>query len=105
MTEDRKILLAALEELRKKGPISVHAGICYNVQEIAGDDYLAEIMAIALGWGHHSGNCAYPIPSTIDGQSSPVFCYDSSELWQGEQLDLRHSLIDYLIAKIKNEEA
>lgn len=50
-------------------------------------------------WAHFSGDMGYPVPSNQPGVT-PKMYYDNNRdgLWQGEQLALRLSLIQHLIA-------
>jgi hypothetical protein len=77
-------------------------GICCNVSDIYEDSPLLQghdptvlydmVEKFAKGWPHHSGNHMYPIPG------SGVHC-STPEMWKGKNLELRLSLIDYLIEK------
>lgn len=69
-----------------------HYGICYNLASITGDVDTSYDFVVynCRDWEHFSGNAAFPVKyNHKDG------------LWEGEQLELRLSLIDHLIAKAK----
>ena len=79
------------------------AGIGYNLKtlvdaetEHAGRYYTTPyglVSELARGWEHHSGEFGSPIVGYYD---------DDQVLWEGEQLELRLDLIQYLIQGIKD---
>ena len=70
-------------------------GICYNLNEIVDEDFsVYEYVANnSEDWEHYSGVYEYPVK----------LCNDCG-LWEGEQLELRLSLLDHLIAKAQEKE-
>lgn len=70
-------------------------GICYNWQ--AGYSFSVAncyelVNQLSVGWPEHSGSGSYPIPKA---------CWHSSDpLWEGEQLELRQSLMCYMLGQL-----
>lgn len=67
-------------------------GICYNLTIMTGvddDSCYNFVYSKSKGWKFHSGSSAYPVPKTSLDDS----------LWEGEQSELRLSLIDHLLTK------
>tara|TARA_R110000851_G_scaffold34889_1_gene92337 strand:- start:5906 stop:6199 length:294 start_codon:yes stop_codon:yes gene_type:complete len=91
-------VVKALLIMKEKGPTDVDFGICFNLtcktgefrtQRTGIDGYLL-VAKHAASWEHYSGNPYFPV--ALD-RLKP--------LWEGEGLELRHSLIDHIIAKLE----
>lgn len=67
-------------------------GICYNLGELVSYDIRAYkfVSNNSEDWEHYSGVYGYPVKLPND-----------CKYWEGEQLELRLSLIDHLIAKAR----
>lgn len=67
-------------------------GICYNLNEIVDEDVSVYefVSNNSEDWEHHSGVYEYPVKLS-----------NNCDLWEGEQLELRLSLLDHLIAKAR----
>ena len=83
---------AAGKELRNE-----FHGICLNVQKYTAlrEDLrrlntVKVVCNFAYGWRHHNGNHSYPVPEDVD--------YGA---WEGPNLVLRLSLIDYVISELE----
>lgn len=87
--------LLLLKEQATNGSVYVtSAGICYNLLEIT-DDY-------DLSYDFVEDNCSdweFFSGCTL----VPIVGYDEDHLWEGEQLELRLSLLDHLITKAKQQ--
>lgn len=100
----------ALQYLHDEGPIDWSFGICRNLQmlwERHRFDYPVKFLDPAnpneffqayefvkyasIGWKHHTGDQDWPVPSFEDGQQN---------LWTGEALAYRKSLLQYLIKQV-----
>lgn len=67
----------------------------------------------ARNWPQHSGNYYYPIPATAEFVLHPSnagitdrrvlasYCYAYCPLWEGKSLELRMSLIDFIIETLE----
>lgn len=90
-------LLDALLVLREQavaGDIdSPEYGICFNLYELTGEGSLSYdfVGDNCEDWEHFSGEIDYPIKD-----------YCAGNLWEGEQLELRLSLLNHLITKAKS---
>lgn len=103
--EQYQILLQVFGDVlaqAKAGTInSFVAGICFNGHEIAVRlsspcvCVYSAVKFLSVGWPHHSGTNLYPVhrPKGLSAMAG--------DLWKGEQLALRISLLEYMIAKIE----
>ena len=70
-------------------------GICHNLNLICSDGKMSYeyglVSYFSKGWEHHSGDERYPIQEDEDCGK-----------WQGENLILRISLLNYLIESVSN---
>ena len=70
-------------------------GICHNLNLICSDGKLSYeyglVSYFSKGWEHHSGDERYPIQED-----------EAYGKWQGENLILRISLLNYLIERVSN---
>ena len=81
--------------------LDTNYGICYNfarvIRECCDDFSMGGLKAydvvehISHGWEKHSGDSCYPIEPK-----------DDEELWEGEQLELRIELMQYILNKLKS---
>lgn len=121
----RDYLIQSLKDLRKLAvagnPPDPLFGICYNTQHIYWD-YIKGFPSLKdagvydvlctvgfIGWPKHSGRQEYPIPlvkpdDSLYGQSRRADGTFAGA-WEGEYLDLRLELIDYVIAKLESMES
>lgn len=69
------------------------AGICLNWTEELGCDVFGYVLVeqLAQSWEHYSGEMDLPI----------VGCYTTDKLWEGVQLELRLSLIEYILKRLE----
>lgn len=69
------------------------AGICLNWTDELGCDAFGCVLVeqLAPSWEHYSGEMDLPI----------VGCYITDKLWEGEQLNLRLSLIDHILKRLE----
>ena len=69
-------------------------GICYNLAAITGDSDLSYgfVRDNCCDWKFFSGLFDYPVELS-----------DDCDLWEGEQLKLRLSLLDHLIIKAREQ--
>lgn len=86
-------LLVLKEQAVTGGVDKPSYGICYNLFNLTDSinlslDFVADNCE---DWEHFSGDVDYP----IEGYN------DDCDLWEGEQLELRLSLLDHLITKAK----
>lgn len=91
-------LLEALKKIRDEGPANIKLGICYSL------DFLIEeasdvFYSLIREWPQFSGNIMYP----VSGSKTYREHSRKGTLWQGEQLDLRMSLINFCIKELENE--
>lgn len=102
--ESRLILQVFREVLAqaKAGDVASPAvGICFNGQGIAVKLSRPDVCIykavefLSVGWPHHSGTNLYPVKRT---EGLKVM---GGGFWKGEQLALRISLLEYMIAKIE----
>ena len=87
--------LLVLKEQAVNGNVSVNsAGICYNLSEITNDYDLSYVFVEdnCSDWEFFSGCILVPVGG-----------YDGDCLWEGEQLELRLSLLDHLIIKAREQ--
>lgn len=95
MSEDVKArIIQTLTHLRDVGPIQVRLGICFNGRYLTVDrqdiNFYGFITENSKGWKHCSGCENYPVVDNCD--------YGK---WEGPNLEMRLSLIDYLINSLK----
>lgn len=73
-------------------------GICYNTQALCHDRYGYEAYTVveyfSYGWPQHSGCVSFPVPM---GKN---VSYIETDLWQGQQLIYRQSLMAHIIKQI-----
>lgn len=69
-------------------------GICFNLSEMTDHDICAYtfVRDNCCDWEFFSGLFEYPVELS-----------DDCDFWEGEQLELRLSLIDHLIAKAREQ--
>lgn len=87
--------LLVLKEQAIEGCIAKpHYGICYNLSGVTGDfDLSYDFVGVNCSdWDFFSGCYLNPINNYLD-----------KPLWEGEQLELRLSLIDHLITKAREQ--
>jgi len=93
-------LLQALKQLRVMAASGcvpdTKEGICLNVYNLCGKYYLAKQRKLQSGWQYHSGDDYFPVAGLWE-----FFCSPYIKKWQGEQLDLRLSLINHMINKLE----
>ena len=69
-------------------------GICFNWQtgyRFSVANCYELVNQLSVGWPDHSGNESYPIPK----------CWHSPDLlWEGKQLELRQSLMSYMLGQL-----
>lgn len=85
--------LLALKEQALSGSVNEPLfGICRNLSSLTGCSWesYSFVSSNCEDWEYFSGDSAYPIVG-----------YDEEPMWEGEQLVLRLSLLDHLIAKAK----
>lgn len=97
--------LEGLLNLRDNGPNEEYFGICYNGAQIIGQvhphgvdvysEFYEFVSLHSQSWPKCSGCLSYPIPE----QRHLVY-----NKWEGESGALRYELIDFLIAKLLEEE-
>lgn len=91
----REKLIRDLNKLLNGSITDTEKGICYNLHELSYmyciDGY--EVVEIYCSeWDHFSGNKSWPINLPYIGNK-----------WEGEQRELRHSLIKHIIKKLEEE--
>lgn len=90
------------------------AGICSNIEkiyhyhinynftgityrELKGLDIIEVVSLMAMGWEHWSGVDSFPIKSSDSDLTAEGYYWYVENLWIGEQLLYRLSLIDYML--------
>lgn len=70
-------------------------GICHLLSCLCESSKYGFVKENCGDWNHFSGDLSYPV------SSKEVFSYhrNNCDLWNGEQLELRLSLIDHLLTK------
>ena len=99
-------ILRNLHEKRDSEYFLLGSGICANLSnELSknNDRYLGVytfacclVKKYSIGWELHTGEPTYPIAGYYDRDE-----YSNKVLWVGKQLELRQSLIRYIIAKLE----
>jgi hypothetical protein len=103
MTNDeKKEVLRVLGEIKLRGPFTGGSGLCFNISRMGAIDMhtVYDVLRIfSVDWEHFSGEHLYPI------SGEKVYNHPKSlgKHWEGEQLELRLSLIDHLIKKLREE--
>lgn len=106
LTPKRTLILSALIHLRDNGPFEDHTnmGICYNGATFLKLESFEDANVFydfideeSQDWPKYSGRPSYPIKSVEPGEYPYL-------KWEGEQGALRYELIDFLIAKLLEEE-
>lgn len=75
----------------KKG----HCGICHLLSDMDVYGSYRFVKDNCSDWGYFSGDYNYP----VSGEEGFDYHMDNGDLWKGEQLELRLSLIDHLLNK------
>ena len=72
-----------------------HFGICYLLSDMVVYNAYRFVSDNSRDWEYFSGDYNYPV------SGEEVFNYhaDNGDIWKGEQLELRLSLIDHLLTK------
>lgn len=100
----KEIIIEACKHLLENGPYEVIDGICENI-----DSYLffndIDMFAPNLeeqfkSWEHFSGRTVFPVPSSDPTLSPQEFYQLSNNLWWGEQLEYRISLLNHIIKEL-----
>lgn len=84
---DLEYLVDRLQKLKDHVP-TPQFGICYHLE-----GHHFTFNQIAAFWPKFSGDAAYPIPGGRE-------IYQELPKWEGEQLKLRHELMDFVIYEI-----
>lgn len=111
-------LIEALQHLHDNPPSSERTdifpapaeyGICWNLKEIftkkrsprngwPKNFYAYRFVSDnSTDWEHYSGNEAYPVPGSLSSEENNWL---DDNLWQGEALAYRRSLLQHLIKKV-----
>lgn len=85
-------LKKALEDLLKYGPESPRVGICGHIPSYI--EY-EDLYSLFEGWPEHSGNKGFPV------DSYRAYNEDRDNLWQGDNLRKRKSLIEHMLVKLE----
>lgn len=97
-------IIEACQHLLDIGPYDREVGICENI-----DDYLffngIGMFSPKLGdmfktWEHFSGSETFPVPSSSHDKDPQGFFQTCDDLWQGEQLEYRISLLNHIINEL-----
>ena len=75
----------------KKG----YCGICQLLDLLCNRIAYRFVKENCSDWEYFSGDCNYP----VSGEEVFYYYMDNGDLWKGEQLELRLSLIDHLLTK------
>lgn len=92
----RQLLIDSLNEVKQQALSNKiyepDFGICNNWSEIVDDNITYTLVGkLSKGWKHHTGWCDYLVPDDED-----------YGLWEGVNLEMRLSLIDYLLNELEN---
>jgi len=76
-------------------------GICTNVLRLTDYDYNVTNLFndTARGWPLHSGDVDFPIPARDEDESDKQE-YDNYPRWEGYGLEMRISLIDFVVNEL-----
>lgn len=100
----KEIIIEACNYLLENGPYDVQDGICENI-----DSYLffndRDMFSPTLeeqfkSWEHFSGKTIFPVPSSDPKLSPQGFYQLADNLWVGEQLEYRVSLLNHIIKEL-----
>ena len=92
------VLLEALKEIRDEGPVDTNLGICYSLYCLI-DKIPSVFESLVERWPQFSGDIAFP----VSGAEVYMKNRRRGTLWQGEQLYLRMSLINFCIKELENK--
>ena len=99
----RDILVSILTE----GPSYTLHGLCTalspKLDELGLHPIYGEVLNLMAGWVHFSGIKDFPIPSTIVGLSPSAMYFHTRQLWTGNQLMYRRSLLRHMIHRLDTE--
>jgi hypothetical protein len=105
MSKNREAMLEAYRgvlELAEKGEvINSRHGICNNIIVYStknGKPTWHHMDELCKDWHHFSGNRSFPVPGSITEYEK---AQDKDELWKGEQLVYRISLLNHCIKKLE----
>lgn len=96
---NQRLVIEKLELLIKHAESGVRVcvidpnyGICWNLNILLDgcDCGYTIVEEYSIGWAHHTGSRAYPVPQT-------------DRLWQGEGLALRVGLMKHIIKRLTEE--
>lgn len=90
-----KEALLKLKEIEEFGESNVWGGICYLLSLMLNYDVYSFVKENCSDWEFFSGDCDYP----VSGKEAFLYNNRHFDLWKGEQLELRLSLIDHLLSK------
>ena len=103
-----KTIITELKRIRSANifDLNPHTGICGNiVSDVYAEWYINRDAFFKL-WIRYSGDISYPIPITDgDAYDTSEDQYYGSEIWAGEQLEMRHSLLEHMIKCFKDFES
>lgn len=116
MTEVEQVLLAALQELKDKGPTHEEYGICSNANTLMRSNQVPtdirhhadyKLSLLAQQWEHYSGYPFYPVPHTERAADDAYTHYRVAPKWDKntEYGHLRWELLDFLIATLSKSSA
>ena len=102
-TKTLKAMADRLQELADGAePMSACDGVCLEIQNTFGQDYLKHAQRLFRRWPEHSGIDAYPVkhPSNKDAKGAYFHEYN---LWTGEYGAARRRLCGFLAQEIGKE--
>lgn len=94
--QQRQDASAAIRKLLEEGPEDDGYGICYSLESLLEDKGLRGYDLVAnlqKDWPLTTGSHHYPVPGDYDDEGV--------DKWKGEQLALRRSLLNHMLAELE----
>lgn len=93
--EIKEALLEIKENVLNGNTKRYEFGVCSVLNQLSTSNGYLFVNANCIDWKYFSGDIAYP----VSGEDVWEAHAHNGSLWKGEQLELRLSLIDYLLTK------
>lgn len=88
-----RVVIRCLGKMLRYGPERPMFGICFNLNRLLEQEGIYELSGycavegLAVGWPRHTGSTSFPVRQTDGNQ------------WEGEGLELRQELMQYMLDK------
>lgn len=97
-------IIEACQHLLDIGPYDLEDGICENIDSYYFfndiEEFTPDLSEYFKTWEHFSGSTTFPVPSSDPDKTPQAFYQLCDNLWQGQQLEYRVSLLNHIIQEL-----